>query len=200
MSSVIHSEEGRAADDVAAVMRMARLMLATVVRSAAHVDERLTPRQLRVLVLVADSPTAVTPSAVAAALDLHLSSASRLCDRLVSAGWLDRQESPQDRRNFILSLTGDGSAVLAGVMAYRRQTFTTILEQMTPGDRSTVCDSFDRFADAADDQPSRLDTEIFQTESAMFQTEAAEESNGDDVSPLTTLQRGLNEQHKPVGR
>lgn len=193
MASVIHSKGAGPADEVAAVMRMARLMLATVLRSAAHVDERLTPRQLRVLVLIADSSTAVTPSAVAAALDVHLSSASRLCDRLVTAGWLDRQESLHDRRNLILSLTGEGSAVLASVMAYRRQTFLTILEQMTPGDRSTVCASFDMFANAADDQPSRLDRE-------MFSTQAAEDSNGDDVRSTSTLQQDIVEQRKPAGR
>lgn len=161
MSYVIHSEEDDLPQDVAAVMRMARLMLAAVVRSAAHVDEGLTLRQLRVLVLVADSSTAVTPSVVAAALDVHLSSASRLCDRLVTAGWLDRQESPQDRRNLILSLTTDGSAVLAAVMAHRRQAFTAILEQMTPSDRVIVYDSFTAFANAAGDQPSILDRDTF---------------------------------------
>lgn len=161
MCCVIHSEEDDLPQDVAAVMRMARLMLAAVVRSAAHVDEGLTLRQLRVLVLVADATTDVTPSVVAAALDVHLSSASRLCDRLVTAGWLDRQESPQDRRNLILSLTGDGSAVLASVMAHRRQAFTAILEQMTPNDRATVYASFTTFADAAGDEPSILDHDTF---------------------------------------
>lgn len=170
MSSVIHSENNGPADDAAAVMRMARLMLAAVVRSAAHVDERLTPRQLRMLVLVADAATPVTPSVVAAAMNVHLSSASRLCDRLVTAGWLDRKESPQDRRSLILSLTNDGSAVLSAVMAHRRQAFTTILEQMTPSDRSTVCSSFGKFADAADDQPSQLDREMFPTKAAGEQT------------------------------
>lgn len=143
--------------DVAAVMRVSRVMFAVVIQSAAHVDDRLTLPQLRVLVLVSTSPTEVTPSAVAAALDVHLSSASRLCDRLVTAGWLDRNESTQDRRNLILSLTGDGSAVLASVMAHRRQVFTTILEQMTPNDRATVRRSFDTFADAAGDRASSLD-------------------------------------------
>lgn len=157
MFPVIHNEDDDLPQDVAAVMRMARLMLAAVVRSAAHVDEKLTLRQLRVLVLVADSTTAVTTSVVAAALDVHLSSSSRLCDRLVTAGWLDRQESPQDRRNLILSLTNDGVALLVAVMAHRRQAFTAILEQMAPSDRATVYDSFTMFADAAGDQPSILD-------------------------------------------
>lgn len=145
--------------DVAAVMRVARVMFAVVIQSAAHVDDRLTLPQLRVLVLVSTSPTEVTPSAVAAALDVHLSSASRLCDRLVTAGWLDRNESSQDRRNLILSLTRDGSAVLASVMAHRRQAFATILEQMAPNDRATVSRSFHTFADAAGDRPSSLDRE-----------------------------------------
>lgn len=158
---VMHSEGDDLPDDVAAVMRMARLMLAAVVRSAAHTDEGLTLRQLRVLVLVADAATPVTPSVVAAAVDVHLSSASRLCDRLVTAGWLDRQESPQDRRNLILRLTSDGSAVLAAVMAHRRQAFATILEQMEPRDRAAVHDSFTLFADAAGDQPSILDHDGF---------------------------------------
>lgn len=162
MSGVIQKENADdTARDVTAAMRVARVMFAAVVKSMAHVDEGLTLPQLRVLVMVATSPTEMTPSSVAAALDVHPSSASRLCDRLVTAGWLDRHESPQDRRHLVLSLTDDGSAVLTSVMAHRRQAFTTILEQMTPKDRATVRRSFHAFADAADDQPSSIDRDPF---------------------------------------
>lgn len=144
-------------DDVAAMMRVARIVFAVVVRSVGHADNGLTMPQLRALVLVASSSTEVTTSSVAAALDVDLSTASRMCGRLVNAGWLDRRESPQDRRNLLLSLTPEGSAVLATVMTHRRAAFTTILAQLPAEDRAAVRRSFDTFAYAAGVEATSLD-------------------------------------------
>ncbi|MGI8459126.1 MAG: MarR family winged helix-turn-helix transcriptional regulator [Propionibacteriaceae bacterium] len=154
--------DGAAADElqdreVAAVMRMARVLFGVVSRSAMQADDALTLPQLRALVLVATSPTPVTISAVAAVLDVHLSSASRLCDRLVTAGWIDRRDSLADRRHLVLSVTDAGWTVLAAVMTHRRQAFIPILQQLTPRDRAAVRRSFDKFADAAGEPPTSLD-------------------------------------------
>lgn len=141
--------------DLAAVMRVARVVSAVIARSVANIEDAVTMAQLRVLVLVA-SRTDVNPSAVAAALGVHLSTASRICDRLVVAGWLNRQDSAVDRRNLILTLTTDGTDLLTNIMEYRRQAFGDILDQMAPKDRANLRNCFNRFADAAD-EPESLD-------------------------------------------
>lgn len=142
-------------DDLAAVMRVARVVSAVIARSVANIEDVVTMAQLRVLVLVA-SRTDVNPSAVAAVLGVHLSTASRICDRLVVAGWLNRQDSVVDRRNLILTLTADGTDLLTKIMEYRRQAFGDILNQMAPKDRANLRNCLNRFADAAD-EPESLD-------------------------------------------
>lgn len=150
-------------EELAAVMRMARVVFAIVTRSGAHVGDTLTLTQLRVLVTVANATTAVSLNAVAAALDVHPSTASRLCDKVVNAGLLNRDEAPEDRRNLHLSLTENGWAVLADVMGHRRDAFAAILEQMTPQDRAQMGRLFDAFGDAADVERSILDRPDFGT-------------------------------------
>ncbi len=129
--------EPSADDDVAAVMRAARVISAIVAESLAQVDETVTMPQLRVLVLVATRPE-VNASAVAASLSTHLSNASRLCDRLVQAGLIDRRQSTVDRRNLVLSLTTAGSTLLDSVLDHRRRAFAEILLQMSPPSRATL--------------------------------------------------------------
>ena len=45
-------------------------------------------------------------------MGLHLTRASRLCDRLVAAGLLDRADDPANRRQLTLTLTPDGERVV----------------------------------------------------------------------------------------
>ena len=107
------------ADDVDAVMRAARVISAIIAESIAQADDAVTLPPLRTLVLVATRPD-VDASAVAASLDIHLSNASRLCDRLMQTGLPARQQSTVDRRNLVLSLTPAGSGLLSSVMEHRR--------------------------------------------------------------------------------
>ena len=76
------------------------------------------PAAARVLVL-ASQPGRLNATGVAEALGVHLSSASRICDRLVQAGLLDRRDLPQDRRHVELTLTPAGERLLASVNDHR---------------------------------------------------------------------------------
>lgn len=134
--------------DVQVVLRAARAFSAVVAASLAQSGDAVTWPQLRALVLVAARPD-VTLTSVATGLDVHLSSASRLCDRLVSAGFLERRTSPSDRRNLLLSLTAKGSELVGRIMDHRRGTLTEILLAMEPSDRATLIPSLAAFADAA---------------------------------------------------
>lgn len=70
----------------------------------------LTLTQLRVLAAIAWG--ASTPSDVASALDLNLSSVARIVDRLVAIGAIERTVDEVDRRRVIQCLTAHGRELL----------------------------------------------------------------------------------------
>lgn len=146
--------QGDVDEDVDIFMRAARVISAIVAESVAKTGDAVSMPQLRVLVLVASRPE-VNASAVAASLGIHLSNASRLCDRLVGAKLLDRRESTLDRRNLVLTLTPAGSRLIASIMEHRRSAFRTILRQMAPERRAALSDALREFAEAAGEPPER---------------------------------------------
>jgi DNA-binding MarR family transcriptional regulator len=132
------------------LMRAARAFYGIVTASLAQVGDRVTPQQLRALVVVA---THVRPNAstISDALDLHPSSATRLCDKLVQAGLLDRTVDPDDRRQVTLQVTPAGSRLLAVVMDHRRKALARMLARLTPGDRANLEHCLSLFSDTLDE-------------------------------------------------
>ena len=94
-------------------------------------------------------------SDVAQALDVHLSSASRTCDRLVRSGLLSRQTLPSDRRRIELTLTAQGQKLLAQVTAHRSAWFSRILRRMSADDQTALSQALDVFVDLADELEQR---------------------------------------------
>jgi len=140
--------EGPSADQIDAVLRASRALVGIAAASIAEVDDSVTVPQLRVLVMV-DTRGPLNLAAVAAGLGVNPSNASRICDRLTRAGLLDRQESPDDRRNITLSLTAAGRRLVTKVTRHRRTAITGVLRGMAPDDRNLLATALDRFAAAA---------------------------------------------------
>jgi DNA-binding MarR family transcriptional regulator len=140
--------EGPSADQIDAVLRASRALVGIAAASIAEVDDSVTVPQLRVLVMV-DTRGPLNLAAVAAGLGVNPSNASRICDRLTRAGLLDRQESPDDRRNITLSLTAAGRRLVTKVTRHRRTAITRVLRGMAPDDRNLLATALDRFAAAA---------------------------------------------------
>ena len=136
------------------LMRAARIFAATTAESVAQIGDTVTLPQLRVLMLASTRPS-VKNSDVAQALDVHLSSASRTCDRLVRFGLLSRQALPSDRRRVELTLTPEGQKLLAQVTAHRRATFSRILKPMSADDQTALSQALETFVDLADEQEQR---------------------------------------------
>jgi DNA-binding MarR family transcriptional regulator len=136
------------------LMIAARIFAATTVESVAQIGDTVTLPQLRILVL-ASTRSSVNNSDVAQALDVHLSSASRTCDRLVRSGLLSRQALPSDRRRVELILTCKGQRLVAEVTARRRATFSRILTQMSADDQMALSQALDVFVNLADEQAER---------------------------------------------
>jgi DNA-binding MarR family transcriptional regulator len=138
-----------------ALLRAARAFSGIVAASLAQVDDQVTPQQLRVLVVVATNRPA-NASTVSDALDLHPSSATRLCDRLVGAGLLDRRSDPDDRRQVTLRLTDSGLRLLGVVMEHRRARLTEVLRGLTENQRRDVERCLTLVSDAVG-EPSEAD-------------------------------------------
>ncbi|SOJ52971.1 putative HTH-type transcriptional regulator [Mycobacterium simulans] len=140
--------DGPSGEQIDAVLRASRAMVGIAAASIAQVDDSVTVPQLRVLVMVYTRGP-LNLAAVAAGLGVNPSNASRICERLIRAGLLDRQASPNDRRNIVLSLTDAGRGLINKVTRHRRTAIAGLLRSMDPSDRELLTTALDRFANAA---------------------------------------------------
>src|SRR3954471_14322120 len=108
-------------DDVGeAFLNASRALVAVAARSVADVSEVTLP-QYRALVVLA-RPVTVTVGDLASALDVHPSTATRLCDRLENKGLVRRQHSSSpDRRETTLTLSPSGRRLVNRVTTKRRR-------------------------------------------------------------------------------
>jgi DNA-binding MarR family transcriptional regulator len=139
--------------EVEAVMAATRVLVALSARSVARLDGDVTLPQFRVLVMVA-STGPVNLGAVARALGVHPSNATRACDRLVAAGLLDRHDDPGDRRNLTLELTEQGRDLVRRTMDDRRAAIAEILARMPDEQRSALVPALETFAAAGGEVPA----------------------------------------------
>lgn len=136
------------------LMDAARVFAGITAESIAQTGDAVTLPQLRVLVL-ASTRSALSNAEVAEALDVHLSNASRMCDRLVHAGLLSRRASSHDRRRVQLSLTADGEELLGTVTAHRRAAVSRILHQMPPEEQLALAAALATFTNRSDELSER---------------------------------------------
>ncbi|MFI5663227.1 MarR family winged helix-turn-helix transcriptional regulator [Streptomyces sp. NPDC051684] len=143
-------------DDVAAVTRAvltaSRLLVAVSARSLAEVEDRVTLPQFRMLVVL--STRGATKLVTLAEL-LHVapSTAMRMVDRLIAAGLADRQINPDNRRETLLQLTGEGRLIVENVTVRRRQEIAGIVERLTPEHRASLVDALTAFNEAGGEPP-----------------------------------------------
>jgi DNA-binding MarR family transcriptional regulator len=142
------SAGGPSADQIDAVLRASRALVGITAASMAAVDDDVTVPQLRVLVMMGTKGP-LNLAAVAAGLGVNPSNASRICDRLIRAGLVDRQDSPDDRRHITLTLTDAGRRLVNKMMKHRRTAIIRVLRDMDPDDRELLATALDRFATAA---------------------------------------------------
>ena len=140
------------AEQIDAVMAALQALVGVAAQSVSEVEHQVTLPQLRVLVLIATRGT-LNLNALAAAMGIHASNASRSCDRLVAAGLLRRDASPLDRRQLVLGLTDAGEALVEMLTAHRRHVVAGILERVPESRRAALVDGMHAFASAAGDSP-----------------------------------------------
>ncbi|HEU5037522.1 MAG TPA: MarR family transcriptional regulator [Nocardioides sp.] len=140
-------------EQVDAVMLALQALVGIAAQSVVEVEDRVTLPQLRVLVLIASRGT-LNLNALAEAMGIHPSNASRSCDRLVSAGLLRRTESSLDRRNLVLELTDDGRALTEVLIERRREAIEAVLDRVPESRRRALVNAMRSFGQAAGEGPA----------------------------------------------
>ncbi|RSM85245.1 MarR family transcriptional regulator [Kibdelosporangium aridum] len=128
-----------------AVLAASRLLVAVSARSIAAVDDTITIPQFRLLVVL-DSEGPQKLASVAQALGVNPSTATRMVDRLVAAGLIDRQPNPTSRRELVVGLTRRGRTVVSNVTKRRRAQIEQIVGQMSPTSRRGLVRALSAFA------------------------------------------------------
>ena len=137
-----------------AVLTASRTMVAISAQSIGPVLDEIDFMQFRVLVVVA-SRGPCSLGGVADAVGLHVSTASRTCDRMVAMGLLHRSASAADRRNLELTLTPEGESLVGQVMRRRRAALEPVLRKLGPRRRERLTTALREFADAAGEPSDR---------------------------------------------
>ncbi|MFI6782921.1 MarR family winged helix-turn-helix transcriptional regulator [Micromonospora sp. NPDC050276] len=109
---------------------------------------RVSGPQLRA-VMVVEQSDGINLRRLATRLDMLLSSASRLCDRLVAAGMLEREPGRFDRREISLHLTPEARRLLAELRADRQAQLGAVLAGMTLEGRDALLRGMREFDEVA---------------------------------------------------
>jgi DNA-binding MarR family transcriptional regulator len=136
---------------VDAMMRASRALVSITARSLSAVNEEVTLAQFRTLVVLSTrGPQTVT--ALAEHLDVHASTMTRMCTRLVSRGLVVRVPSAIDRREVVITLSVAGTELVGSVMQNRRREFDAIVGRMSEVEQRAVIGALEAFAAAAGEE------------------------------------------------
>lgn len=131
------------------VLAASKALVGVAARSLAALDDdEITLGQFRALLLVVEG-RASAPGDLAELLEVHPSNATRLVDRLVVKGLVERHASIDDRRGVALGATPAGRAVVGKVLRRRRRAIEEILADLDADEAAAVADALTRFAAAA---------------------------------------------------
>ncbi|MFC0031782.1 MarR family winged helix-turn-helix transcriptional regulator [Micromonospora chaiyaphumensis] len=132
----------------AALDEAAGTLLAVWEAARERTTSRLSGAQLRA-VMVVEQHDGINLRRLATLTDMLLSSASRLCDRLVAAGMLEREPGRYDRREIALHLTPAATRLLAELRADRRHRLDDILAGMSAEGRVALVRGMREFDEVA---------------------------------------------------
>jgi DNA-binding MarR family transcriptional regulator len=142
----------------AAVDDAAQALLAAWDAAREQATPRLSGPQLNAL-LVVERAEGINLRGLATQLKMILSSASRLCDRLVASGLVERVPGRSDRREIALFLTPSARQVLDHLRTTRRAMLATVLDRMSATGQAALLRGLTEFAAAAaEEQPGRSES------------------------------------------
>ncbi len=141
--------------ETGAVLAACRVLVSVSAQSIAAVEDLADVIQVRALTIIA-SRGSVSLGELAEAAHLHLSRTSRLCERMVARGLINRADDPANRRQLTLTLTRAGEQVVQTVVARRRAAIEPILGRLSRQRRAELVSVLQDFADAGG-EPSEQD-------------------------------------------
>ena len=137
---------------VTALLTASRALVGVSARSLAAAEAEVTLQQYRALVEVAGhGQSSVT--ALADRLAIHPSTASRLCDRLVGKGLVERTPSAESRREVVVTLSPGGRALVDSVTRQRRAELSRIARRIPATVQRDLLAALEAFAAAAGEIP-----------------------------------------------
>jgi DNA-binding MarR family transcriptional regulator len=145
--AVHHGPDGPDPMHAAAIDDAAGVLLLAWDAAREQATPRLSSPQLNALLAV-ERAEGVNLGGLAAELEMLLSSASRLCDRLVASGLVERVPGRADRREIALYLTPAARSLLAELRRARRRALAAVLEKMSASGRAALLRGLTEFAAA----------------------------------------------------
>ncbi len=148
--AVHHGPDGPDPTHAAAIDDAAQTLLVAFDTAREQATPRLSWPQLNALLAV-ERTEGINLGGLAAELKMLLSSASRLCDRLVASGLVERVPGRADRREIALYLTPSSRALLGELRAIRRRALAAVLDRMSTSGRAALLRGLSEFAAAAEE-------------------------------------------------
>jgi len=140
------------AGQVDVVVDATRVIGALIARTLVQLDPPVTMPQWRVLVLASDGGCPV--SAVADDLAIHPSNATRIVERLASAGLVAKCRGTLDRRQVMVTLTTAGQELYDRAMRQRRERVQEAMRGMSLDEREQLVIALSAFADGLRPTPA----------------------------------------------
>lgn len=125
------------AEILAAMLAVNQTFVAVATRALAGLDPDVTLPQFRTLVLL-DGHGRMTISALADALGVVPSTATRMCDRLVGKKLVRRTVDRRDRRQVTITLAEAGRRLIAESTKRRRRELARILAVLPSGEQDQL--------------------------------------------------------------
>ncbi|MEV6866094.1 MarR family transcriptional regulator [Streptosporangium subroseum] len=129
-----------------AVLTASRLLVAISARSLAAAEDKVTLPQFRMLLIVGQGETKLVT--LAERLSVNPSTAMRMADRLTATGLMNRDVNPDNRREILLRLTGEGRHLVEEVTARRESEIGIILARMSAAQRQSLIVAMAAFNEA----------------------------------------------------
>ena len=146
--AVNHGPDGPDPMRTAAIDDAAQTLLAAWDSARERAIPRLSWPQLSALIVV-EQQEGINLRGLAGQLKMILSSASRLGDRLVASGLVERVPGQVDRREIALYLTAESRDLLDHLRTTRREMLSEVLIRMSESGRDALIHGLTEFAAAA---------------------------------------------------
>jgi DNA-binding MarR family transcriptional regulator len=137
---------------VDALLSASRVMVGLAARSVADLGFDVTLPQYRALVVLASrGPQRIVD--ISAELGVTSSTGTRMCERLVRKGLIQRERSDVDRREVRLTLTDDGEYLVQEVTRRRRRELSRIVDTVPEVSYEPLTAALRSLADTAGELP-----------------------------------------------